>query len=236
MDIETKIRHYQTPEAAISLVKETPVVLLVGIAGAGKDTIKKRLLKTGRFYDLVSHTTREPRKNNGQWEKDGADYHFIDNSTAATMLDDEAFIEAKFVHGTVYGTSLAELANARDQGKIAVTDIDVQGVAEYIKISPNVIPIFILPPNYDEWRRRLEARYENHEVFMKEWPKRRASAIREIQHVLDVSYYYFLVNSDIDESVEAAEQIATSPDINAPKNIVMREIATELLHAIEASS
>ncbi len=38
-------------------------------------------------------------------------------------------VEAKFVHGTVYGTSAAELKLAHDNNQVAITDVDVQGVA-----------------------------------------------------------------------------------------------------------
>ena len=107
--IEDLITNYQPTESTIELVKSTKIALLAGISGAGKDTIKKQLLKSPEFRDIVSHTTRAPRTNNGCAEQDGIDYHFIDSQTAENMLQNNEFIEAKFVHGTVYGTSVAEL-------------------------------------------------------------------------------------------------------------------------------
>ena len=100
-DLERVIREYQPTEAAVALVRDTKIALLTGISGAGKDTIKRRLLRSPSFRDIVSHTTREPRANNGQPERDGVDYHFIDQATALTMLEHHQFIEAKFVHGKV---------------------------------------------------------------------------------------------------------------------------------------
>ncbi len=68
LDIEKLIKDYEPNEQAIELVRSTKVVLLAGITGAGKDTIKKRLLKMPYFRDIVSHTTRLPRINNGKTE------------------------------------------------------------------------------------------------------------------------------------------------------------------------
>ena len=99
-EIESLITNYQPAESTIQLVRDTKIALLAGISGAGKDTIKKRLLKLPEFRDIVSHTTRPPRVNNGSIEQDGVDYHFIDQKIAEEMLQNNEFIEAKFVHGT----------------------------------------------------------------------------------------------------------------------------------------
>ena len=170
--IEKLIREYQPSESVRQLIIQTKIVLLVGISGAGKDTTKQRLMQSPEFADIVSYTTRQPRQNKGVWEREGIDYNYIDEATAARLLESHAFVEAKFVHGTVYGTGVKQIQDIHDAGKIAVTDIDVQGVDEYKKLSPGVVAIFLLPPNYQEWRRRLSVRYASQEEFDCEWPNR----------------------------------------------------------------
>jgi guanylate kinase len=234
MDLQNLINNYQPNDKAIDVVHTTKIVLLVGISGAGKDTIKHKLLQSDDYSDIISHTTRLPRANNGVVEQPDIDYHFIDESTAQMMVKNHEFIEAKFVHGTVYGTSVAEVTKAREQQKIAVTDIDVQGVDEYKELSQNVIAIFILPPNYDEWRRRLAARYATPEEFDAEWPKRRASAIAELQHALEVPYYHVIINDNLDNAVAAAQKIAHKPDIYTRKDDEARLAARDLLDSIVA--
>ena len=50
------------------------LVLLSGVSGAGKDTIKKELIKRmDNVESLPSFTDRSPREG----EKDGQAYHFI---------------------------------------------------------------------------------------------------------------------------------------------------------------
>lgn len=232
-DIQQLITNYQPSRATIRLVQDSRIVLLVGISGAGKDTIKQQLLSRGDFYDIVSHTTRSPRYNNGVPETPDVDYHFIDKNEAATMLDEQRFIEAKFVHGTVYGTSVAELETAYKAGKIAITDIDVQGVDEYKQLSREVVAIFILPPSFEVWQQRLRQRYASDDEFLAEWPKRRGSAIKELRQALEVPYYHFVINDDLNIAVESTNKIAHKPDIFTRKDDEARLAARDLLTSIE---
>lgn len=208
-DLSDQIAGYQLPDHAAELIRSTRIVLLAGITSAGKDTIKKELLKRPEFRDIVSHTTRQPRTNNGVMEIDGVDYHFIDQSEAETMLNENGFIEAKFVHGTVYGTSVMALEQIHSEGKIAITDVDVQGIAEYKKVSQNVIAIFIVPPDYNTWLERLKLRYGPDGLPPEEWARRRESAIKELKNALLVPYYHFVTNDDLDRAVEAVLEIVS---------------------------
>ncbi len=233
--IEELIKEYQPSEEARQLVIQTKIVLLVGISGAGKDTAKQRLMQSSEFADIVSYTTRLPRQNKGIWECEGVDYHYIDEATATKMLENHAFVEAKFVHGTVYGTGVKQIQDIHDADRIAVTDIDVQGVDEYKKLSPGVVAIFLLPPNYQEWRRRLSVRYASQEEFDREWPKRYASAIKEITHALEVPYYHFVINDDIDETARIVREIASKPDVYNRKDDEARLAARDLLEQLKAA-
>ncbi len=234
--LQELITNYTPSRAAAQLVADAKLVLLVGITGAGKDTIKTQLLAEPLFRDIISHTTRKPRINNGTHEVDGRDYHFITEETAAAMLGEQAFIEAKFVHGTVYGTSVAEVEEAYRQGKIAITDIDVQGVTEYKELSPGVVAVFILPPSFSVWQQRLRNRYPSHTAFMAEWPARRRTAIDELTHALELPYYHFIINDDLAEAVRSTRQIALKPDIYTRKDDEARLAARDLLDEIIAMS
>lgn len=228
------IARYRPTGAAIDLVRRTRLALLAGISGAGKDTIKRQLLRDSQFRDIVSHTTRPPRANNNRAEEDGVDYHFIDAAEARAMLERHEFIEAKFVHGTVYGTSVAELQAAHDQQRIAITDIDVQGVAEYEALAPQGIAIFIVPPDYDTWLTRLKSRYATEEEFRVEWPKRRVSSINELTHALEVPYYHVIINDDLARSVRVCREIIQRGDVFNRKDDEARLAARGLLERIMA--
>lgn len=231
-EIENLIAEYQPVESTVQLVRDTKIALLAGISGAGKDTIKKQLLKLSEFRDIVSHTTRPPRINNGRAEQDGVDYHFIDQKIAEEMLMSHKFIEAKFVHGTVYGTSAAELKLAHDQNQVAITDVDVQGVAEYEQLASGCIAIFIVPPNYKTWLERLKKRYATEADFQAEWPKRHQSAIKELAHALEVPYYHVIINDDLERAVRVCKEIIERGDLFSRKDDEARLAARNLLNDI----
>lgn len=211
-ELQKLISNYQITPEAVKLVQTTPIVLLVGVSGAGKDSIKHLLLKTGRYHHIVSHTTRLIRENGGVMERDGVEYHFITKDRAGEMLRNHEFIEANSYGGNVYGTSIAEIQKAYDDGKIAITDLEVQGVAEYKAISQTVIAVFILPPSYVEWQRRLRARYGNKGADPADLAKRMHTAIDELQEALDKPYYHYVVNENLDEAVGAVDSIARHQD------------------------
>jgi guanylate kinase len=236
MNLEQLVATYHPSKETIDLVRQAKISLLVGIAGAGKDTIKQALLKESDFRPIVSHTTRAPRLNNGVAEVDGVDYHFIDQSAAEAMIASHEFIEVKFVHGTIYGTSAGEVNKAHKGDHIALNDIDVQGVAEYKALSPSVVAMFILPPDYDIWRTRLAKRYGTVEAFEVEWDKRRASAIKELTYALEVPYYHFIVNDKLERAIAVADHIAHQPDTFHRKDDEARLCARDLLAAIQANS
>jgi len=235
MDLAQKVQNYTPSSDTIKLVKAAQITLLVGIAGAGKDTIKDQLLRSDDFRDIVSHTTRPPRENDGIPEVNGRDYNFIDIDTAFKLMDEKAFVEVKAVHGdTLYGTSVAEIKAGQDEGKISITDVDVQGVGEYKQLSQNVVALFILPPSYEIWRERLAKRYKTNEELEAEWPKRRDSAIKELEFALSVPYYHFIINDNLERSVRVAGDIAHKPDSFRREDDEARLVARDILEELKA--
>ncbi len=234
MDLEQIVNQYQPDAAVRQLLIDTKIVLLVGISGAGKDTVKHQLLESPEFSDIVSYTTRQPRQNSGVWERDGVDYQFINQAQAETMLKLHQFVEAKFVHGTIYGTGIAQIQAIHNAGNVAVTDIDVQGVDEYKTLAPGVVAIFLLPPSFEEWRRRLALRYATPEEFEHEWPKRFQSAIKELTRALEVPYYHFVMNDQLGETVRIVREIALKPDVYNRKDDEARLSARDLLEQLKA--
>lgn len=231
MDLEQLITNYYPPQGAVEVIRQTNTVLIVGISGAGKDTIKRELLALPEFQEIISHTTRAPRANAGVMEIDGVDYHFIDMATAQEMLVGGEFVEAKLVHGTVYGTSVREVARA-GEGGVAITDVDVQGVAEYKAVSADVRAIFVVPPDYDTWVSRLRQRYATAQEFEDEWPKRRNSAIQELSKALDAPYYQCVVNDTLDQAVQDAMSIALRQGEQQAQDAAARQAAKTLLEQI----
>ena len=130
------------------------LVILSGVSGAGKDTIKKELMKrNNNIITLPSFTSRTKRKN----EEEGVQYHFISKEDFEAKIRKNEFYEYDVHHGNYYGTSRELMNEKMSQGKIIVKDIEVNGTENLLKILGNdtrIVTIF-LKVEKEELKRRL---------------------------------------------------------------------------------
>jgi guanylate kinase len=163
-------------------------------SGAGKTSLCRQIIDIfPNMRHTVSFTTR-PRRSG---ETDGVDYHFVSQEIFDTMVAEGAFAEWARVHGNCYGTALATLQEARDQGRDLLLDIDCQGAQQLKRHCPDGVFIFILPPSLEELERRLRGRNtDSSEVI----GRRLANARREIREL--VWYHYLIINDDLSQAVE----------------------------------
>lgn len=225
---------YRPSETASRIVRSARIVLLVGISGAGKNTLKQELLKDELFYDFISHTTRPPRSNLGVMEQDGVDYYFIDSAEAIRMLRAGEFIEAKKVHSNIYGTAIEGLAPSIESGKVAVNDVDVQGVEEYKAISPDVHAVFVLPPTFEEWNTRRLARYDG-AIDPEDNRVRLESAKAELDFALTSGLFDFIVNDDVVEAANHVRALVAGDKLTshqAEAEAVARSLHDSLWHSL----
>lgn len=228
--LKTLIDNYHPSSEAINLISNNQTLLIAGISAAGKDTVKKALLKTNNFGNLISHTTRQPRQNDGVWEREGEDYFFINNQQAEKMLKNHEFIEAKYVHGTIYGTSLMAYQAVIDQNKTPTTDLDVQGIFEYQKINNNCINIFLLPPNYEIWLKRFRNRYSSEEEFQAEFAQRSQTAIFELETVLKNDIFQLVVNDELEDAVTTIIKIINHQQRSKDLTKIAKNLLNHLQH------
>ena len=124
-------------------------------SGAGKTSLIEAVMRDDPSLKIsVSYTTRAPRKG----EKDGVDYHFVDEKTFRAMKERGEFLESAEVHGNHYGTSKRVILDAVKRGEDIILEIDWQGAQQVRKLYPDCIGIFILPPSVEELERRMRAR------------------------------------------------------------------------------
>ncbi len=136
------------------------LVILSGVSGAGKDTIKKELMKRdSRIISLPSYTSRKPREG----EEEGVQYHFITKEEFEKKIKDNEFYEYDLHHENYYGTSRKLMNDKIASGKIIVKDIEVNGTENLIKLLKNetkLVTIF-LKVEKEELRKRLIERGDN---------------------------------------------------------------------------
>ena len=173
------------------------LVILSGVAGAGKDTIKKELIKRmDNVESLPSYTSRALRPGDVQ----GETYNFVTKEEFEKMIENNEFYEYDIHHNNYYGTSKTLLNQKIKNGKIIVKDIDVNGTQNLIDLlgqDTKIITIFLRVPK-DELKRRLEERIDKpspEEVIL------RLNRFDYEESKISL-YDYVLKNNDLEKTVQ----------------------------------
>ncbi|HKK01044.1 MAG TPA: guanylate kinase [Desulfuromonadales bacterium] len=162
-------------------------------SGAGKTSLCKEIVD---FFPMLGHSVSYTTRPMREGERDGVDYHFVSSETFAGMIEEGAFAEWAEVHGNRYGTALATLDEARRDGQDILLDIDCQGASQLKKTTPGGVFIFLLPPSYEELRRRLTGRNTDAPEVI---ARRIANARGEVSQAF--WYDYLIVNDDFETAL-----------------------------------
>ena len=71
------------------------MIVIVGERASGKSTLAKKYEDWLDFKRIVTYTTRQPRQN----EKEGVDYHFIDDAEFERLNKEGFFAETAEYNG-----------------------------------------------------------------------------------------------------------------------------------------
>ena len=172
------------------------LVVVSAPSGAGKTSLCEWVVAAvPNLAHSASFTTRPPRPD----ERDGRDYHFVDEATFRAMADRGEFAEWAVVHGHLYGTSQALLQRHFAAGQDVILDIDTQGAAILRREHPDAVSVFIVPPSWALLEERLRRRRSDAEADVQ---RRLQRAREEVTHYAE--YQYVIVN---DVFARAAEEL-----------------------------
>ena len=168
-------------------------------SGAGKSSLINALLEQDRSLKLsISYTTRQPRPG----EKDGREYHFVDEPTFLAMRSRGEFLESAQVHGNHYGTAKKVVDEALARGDDLLLEIDWQGAQQVRRLYPRSVGIFILPPSFEELERRMHKRGQDAEEVIR---RRLENAREELSH--QGEFNYAIINKDFDAARQDLAEI-----------------------------
>ena len=230
-DFERTLRDYKPSLEILDILKTTKLVVASGPAASGRNTLINSLMMTGKYKFLISDTTRKPRINNGVPEVNGKDYWFRTEEQFLDGLKAGDYIEAAIIHNQqVSGISMRELKVAADTGRVAITDVNPKGCDNIKSYSDTTIAVFILPPNFDEWMRRLDGRG----VMDPEEKRRRLeSASHEIKLALTRNYFKFITNWDLRSTAKELHEHIMSDDFDVKEQTEAHDHANQLLKDLE---
>jgi len=179
------------------------LIVISGPSGAGKSTVCRELLRSysDNLELSVSVTTRKPR--DGEFE--GINYFFKDKEEFKRMADNGELIEYAKVHDNYYGTPKKYAMDKLKEGKYVILEIDVQGGMKVKHFFPEAVFIFIMPPSFEELKKRIEGRGTETEQDI---CKRMKNAYSEISYANN--YDYVVVNDNIKDAASRINCIITA--------------------------
>jgi len=200
-------------------------IILSAPSGVGKTTIAKALLSGRRDIGYsVSCTTRQPRPG----EIQGKDYYFISRTEFLTKREKGDFAESAEVHGNLYGTLRSEVLKVLESGRHVLMDIDVQGAVQFMRVFPQSVTIFVLPPSAQVLLERLRLRQTE---SAQELADRLQSSLQELQSVDE--YEYVVVNDDLDEAIKRIGSIIDAEVSSRERVVGLRTQVALLIDQLE---
>ena len=176
--------------------KEHVVILLVGRTGSGKTSLIKKLCEKTGLRQLVSHTTRPPRK-----DSKNDDHIFVDVDTyLQAKVNDEIAAETE-IAGNYYYATKEQLYNAD------LYTIDPAGRSGLLAMNlPNIrfVTVYISCPNEERERRALRRGDDKHVYRVRDYSEK-----QQFKHfVLNEQWDYSICNQDFAKAYSCLRWIA----------------------------
>lgn len=193
------------------------VVVISAPSGTGKGTLLKHLADINKnVRHSVSVTTRSPREG----EIEGINYFFRTADEFKKMIENNELVEWDQYCENYYGTPRAYIDQSVEAGFDIFLEITVEGAINIRKQFPDCVLVFILPPSFEELKKRIIARGTEEASVIE---KRLYQASKEITYV--DRYDYIVVNDDIDRAVRDINIILMAEKLKCNRN---KDILKEL--------
>lgn len=223
-EFRSVLKDYKPSQKAHEVLEGMTLVLLTGPTACGRNTIINHLVKTGQYQFIVSDTTREKRINKGVPEQDGVEYWFRSETDFLADLQQGLYLEAELIHEQqVSGISIRELEKAKVLHKIAIDEVDIQGISNVLPAKPDTIGIIIIPPHFEEWMQRVNGRGHMHE----EEQRRRFNTAANMFAMAKAGTYPVIVNDVLVDAVHKVDVLAKTGELMEDQ-VAARKVAETL--------
>lgn len=193
------------------MFREGLLVVISGPSGAGKGTLVKLIRERNENIRLsVSATTRSPRDG----EISGESYFYKTIDEFKEMIKNDELVEWVEYCDNFYGTPRKYIEECTENGLDVILEIEVEGALNIKNKFPDCISVFILPPSFDELKRRIVGRGTEETSVIE---KRLLKARKEIEFVN--KYDYIIINNDIENAVNEIKSILKTEKLRFSRNM-----------------
>ena len=181
-------QNYQPSQEALQRIANITLLMIIGPSGVGKTSIIKRL---GIPY-VPADITRPERPE----EIQGEDYFFrSDYDSLTSEIKNGGFVQVAIgPGGDFYGTR----ANSYPGFGLAVYAVVADVIPNFRELGfEHTTSTYIVPPNLQEWMKRMGA----HQLDQEQLEKRIAEAKRSLSFALSDEHMHFILNDSLDDAV-----------------------------------
>ena len=162
------------------------MIVIVGESASGKTTLAKEYEDWLDFKRIVTYTTRQPRQN----EKEGVDYHFIDDAEFERLNKEGFFAETAEYNGWKYGSA------KKDYATNAVTVLTPRGLRSVKRNGVECTSIYLDVPRRDRLMKCLSRQDNIEEAY-----RRSLSDVGQFDGIAD-EVDYVLKNPNYEKTPE----------------------------------
>lgn len=208
---------YQSSGDVKSKLAKVDLLAIVGPTGVGKTTLINQL----KVPSVLSDVTRDLRKG----EKNNQNYHFREDYLDILKEIKSGEFAQFLVSDTddFYGTH----ANAYPDEGWCTMAIFATAIPDFRKLGfRKVVPIYIMPPGYVEWMRRIG------ELRAGDLSVRIAESITSIKTALVDSDYHFVLNDNMELALKDINAIMNGEQVDEHRARLAKESADILLERL----
>lgn len=212
-------KNYKPAPEVVEHIGGLNLLMVIGPSGVGKTTLINRL----PYKYVISDNTRGPREE----EKEGVDYFFRqDYEQIVQEIKNGHFVQVAVDSG-------GDLKATRDKVYPEEGTAVMAVVADVIPIVRKLdfrktISIFVTPPSYEVWTKRLQV----HKLQPEQLKKRLAEAERSFKFALSDEQTHFVLNDELSKTVQQTEGIVNGK-IDQAREAKARQAAQSILDAIK---
>jgi guanylate kinase len=149
----------------------------------------------------ISATTRPPRES----EVDGVNYFFKTVPEFKKMIQNDELIEWAQYVGNYYGTPRRFVEETLASGQDILLEIEVQGAMQVREKFPQGIFIFLVPPSFEDLKRRILNRGTETETSLAHRLDAATDELKQIER-----YDYVVINDEVEQACERIRAIITA--------------------------